>query len=71
MPNTATPIEFSLHDDVRLLQRHGDVRSGSRGRVIGRFARMIDPTYVVRFEDGQGCAADVRPDEIVLASPAG
>lgn len=64
----AGPLEFSVQDDVRLLQRHGNVRSGSRGRVIGRFARAIDPTYLIRFEDGQGCAADVRPDEIVLAA---
>jgi hypothetical protein len=64
-PNAVT--EFHLHDDVRLLNCHGDVRSGTLGRVLGRFARGLDPTYVVSFAgDSVRIAGDVRFDEIVL-----
>lgn len=69
MPNTPTPTltEFHANDNVRLLRRHGDIRSGTLGRILGRFARE-NPTYVVSFEgDGIRVAADVHFDEIVLA----
>ena len=60
--------EFRMNDNVRLLDRHGDVRSGTLGRVLGRFAREISPTYVVSFEgDRVRIASDVRFEEIVLA----
>ena len=60
--------EFQLNDNVRLLDRHGDVRSGTLGRILGRFARETYPTYVVSFEgDRVRIASDVRFDEIVLA----
>ena len=62
------PTEFHPNDNVRLLQRHGDIRSGSLGRILGRFARESGPTYVVSFEgDHVRVAGDVRSDEIVLA----
>ena len=60
--------EFQMNDNVRLLDRHGDVRSGTLGRILGRFARETSPTYVVSFEgDRVRIANDVRFDEIVLA----
>jgi hypothetical protein len=60
--------EFRMNDNVRLLDRHGDVRSGTLGRILGRFARETCPTYVVSFEgDRVRIANDVRFDEIVLA----
>jgi hypothetical protein len=60
--------EFQLNDNVRLLDRHGDVRPGTLGRVLGRFARETSPTYVVSFEgDGVRISGDVRSEEIVLA----
>ena len=59
--------EFHPNDNVRLLERHGDVRSGTLGRILGRFARDASPTYVVSFEgDRTRVAADVRSEEIVL-----
>jgi hypothetical protein len=64
--NSSDPIEFLRNDVVRLLGRHGDVRFGSHGRIVGRFARD-DVTYLVEFDRGQGCASDVRPGEIVRA----
>ena len=70
MNDTPTPIptEFHPNDNVRLLKRHGDVRSGTLGRILGRFAREIGPTYVVSFEgDHARVAGDVRFEEIVLA----
>jgi hypothetical protein len=61
--------EFQLNDNVRLLDRHGDVRSGTLARILGRFARETSPTYVVSFEgDRVRIANDVRFDEIVLAN---
>ena len=67
MKNTA-PTEFHPNDNVRLLQRHGDVLSGTLGRILGRFARESGPTYVVSFEgDHLRVAGDVRFEEIVLA----
>ncbi len=60
--------EFQTNDNVRLLDRHGDVRSGTLGRILGRFARETSPTYVVSFEgDRVRIAGDVRFEEIVLA----
>jgi hypothetical protein len=58
-------MQFNRNDVVRLLRRHRDVRSGSHGRIVGRFARD-DVTYLVEFDRDQGCANDVRPGEIVL-----
>ena len=60
--------EFRPNDSVRLLDRHGDVRSGTLGRILGRFARDTSPTYVVSFEgDRVRIAGDVRFEELVLA----
>ena len=59
--------EFRLDDCVRLLDRHGDVPSGTRGRILGTFGGPGDRTYVVSFEREGTCVTDVRFDEIVLA----
>ena len=65
--NDPTPTEFHPNDNVRLLARHGDVRSGTLGRILGRFARETGPTYVVSFEgDSVRVAGDVRFEELVL-----
>jgi hypothetical protein len=59
--------EFHPNDNVRLLGSHGDLRSGTVGRILGRFARDAAPTYVVSFEgDTPHVAGDVRFEEIVL-----
>ena len=64
---TPPRTEFYPNDNVRLLERHGDVRSGTLGRILGRFAREAGPTYVVSFEgDHVRVAGDVRFEEIVL-----
>ncbi len=63
-PNTPTPIDHLSNAAVRLIKRHGDVRSGALGHVIGRFARE-NPTYVVSFTDG---VIEVRGDEIVASA---
>lgn len=34
---------FHLHDQVRLVTTHGDVRAGSLGRIIGWY-RRLDPS---------------------------
>jgi hypothetical protein len=48
---------------VRLIELHGDVRSGALGHIFGRFARE-NPTYLVSFDDADG-VTEVRGDEIV------
>jgi hypothetical protein len=62
---TTPPTEFRPHDSVRLLDHHGNVPSGTRGRIIGRYARSADPTYVVSFEQDNLGVVEVRSDEIV------
>ena len=64
---TSTPsAEFHLNDSVRLLNQHGDIRSGTIGRVLGWFL-SDDPTYVVSFEgETVRILGDVRFDEVVL-----
>ena len=66
-PTLAPVIDmFQPNDKVRLLLRRGDIRSGALGRILGRYARSTDATYVVSFHDEPGCI-EVRPDEIALA----
>jgi len=48
IPNTPTPIVHLRTAAVQLVGRHGDVRSGTLGHIIGRFARE-NPTYLVSF----------------------
>jgi hypothetical protein len=64
---TAPPTEFHVRDEVRLLRQHGDIRSGARGHIVGRFGRLTDPTYLISFDGHTVCVADVRADELVLA----
>ena len=61
-------VEYDLNDDVRLLDRHGDVPSGSIGRVLGKIPGSSGrPTYVVSFVDKKVCVLSVRFNEILLA----
>jgi hypothetical protein len=60
------PTEFSTNDDVRLLDRHGNVPSGALGRILGKFMRPTDPTYLVRFGDEDVAVVEIRFEEIVL-----
>jgi hypothetical protein len=59
--------EFRPNDCVRLLDRHGDVPSGTRGRILGTFGEAIDRRYLVSFERERACVTDVHFDDIVLA----
>ena len=66
IPNTPTPPIVHLRTAaVQLVARHGDVRSGSLGHIIGRFARE-NPTYLVSF--GTDGVIEVRADEIVASA---
>jgi hypothetical protein len=59
---------FRLKDSVRLLDRHGDIRSGTPGRILGYFASE-NPTYVVSFEgETVRILGDVRFEQLVLAN---
>jgi hypothetical protein len=59
---------FRVNHLVRLLDRHGEIRSGTCGRVIGHFASE-KPTYVVSFEgDTVRILGDVRFEQLVLAN---
>ena len=62
--------ELRLNDYVRLLDRHGDVASGTRGRILGSFGGPRDRSYIVSFEREGTCVTAVRFDEIVLAHDA-
>ena len=64
-PKSALP-DFGLDDAVRLLAGHGDVPAGAVGRVLGKFARPNNPTYVVCFVDKKVSALELRPNEIAL-----
>ena len=66
---TSTPsAEFHLNDTVRLLNQHGEIRSGTVGRILGHFA-CEKPSYVVSFEGNSvRILGDVRYGELVLAS---
>ena len=68
--STSAVTEFRLNDQIRLLDRHGDVASGSRGRVLGTFGDAADRSYIVSFEREGTCVAAVSFDEIVLAHDA-
>ena len=68
--STSAVTEFRLNDHVRLLDRHGDVASGSRGRILGTFGDPADRGYIVSFEREGTCVAAVSFDEIVLAHDA-
>ena len=68
--NSSPLTEFHPHDAVRLLAQHGNVPSGTLGRIIGRYARSDYPTYVVSFEHDPG-VVEVRFDEIVAAKARG
>ena len=61
------PVQFEINAAVRLLDRHGDVPSGSLGRVIGALRNIGPPVYVVSFVAEAVCVRDVRSDEIVPA----
>ena len=61
---------FRVGELVRLLDRHGDVPSGSRGHIIGTFAGENDLAYIVRFEGETAATVDVRSEQIVLAHDA-
>ena len=60
--NPRAPIVHLATAAVQLIARHGDVRSGALGHVIGRFARE-NPTYLVSF--GADGVVEVRGNEIV------
>jgi len=64
---SSAPVQFELNEAVRLLDRHGDVPSGSLGRVIGSLPVPGLPVYVVSFVTEVVCVRDVRSDEIVPA----
>lgn len=69
--NSSPLTEFHPHDAVRLLAHHGNVPSGTLGRIIGRYARSDHPTYVVSFEHEDAGVVEVRFDEIVAAKARG
>ena len=64
--STTVVTEFRLNDYVRLLDRHGDVASGSCGRILGTFGAPADRSYIVGFDHEGACVA-VAFDQIVLA----
>ena len=70
MVNTHSPAAsfdgFNLNDAVRLIGPHGDVPSGSVGRVLGSFPRPTEITYVVSFVDATVCVLELHSNEIVF-----
>jgi len=66
--HSPTPVDprFHLNDAVRLLEYHGDVPSGSVGRVLGSFPRPTEITWVVSFVDAKVCVLELHADEIVF-----
>ena len=66
-PSTDTSSVFTPATTVQLTRPHGDVRPGTLGRIIGRFARD-KPTYLVNF--GAEGVIEVSDDEITKAQAA-
>jgi hypothetical protein len=66
---TVTPsAEYQLNDIVRLLNRHGDIQTGTLGRVLG-WLPSESPTYVVSFEgETVRIVGDVRFEEVALTA---
>jgi hypothetical protein len=65
----AVELQLQVNDQVRLLRTSGDVRQGSKGRVVGRFARPTQPSYYVAFE-GQPAGVEVPADVLALHARA-
>jgi len=63
---TPPAARFHLNDAVRLLEYHGDVPSGSVGRVLGSFPRPTEITWVVSFVEAKVCVLELHADEIVF-----
>ena len=55
-----------VNDHVRLLDKHGEIPSGTRGHILGAFGASTDLSYIVSFEGEIARVADVRSDQIVL-----
>jgi hypothetical protein len=67
-PTQITALSAFRLNVVRLLDRHGDIRSGTLGRILGHFPSH-NPTYVVSFEgDTVRILGDVRFEQLVLAN---
>ena len=64
---TSTPsAAFHVNDTVRLLNPHGDIASGTVGRILGHFP-FNKPTYVVSFEgETVRILGDIRYEELAL-----
>ena len=57
---------FHLNDSVRLLNDHGEIASGTVGRILGHFP-FNKPTYVVSFEgETVRILGDIRYEEVAL-----
>ena len=65
----AVELQLQVNDQVRLLAASGDVRQGSTGRVVGRFARPTQPSYYIAFE-GQPAGIEVAADALALYARA-
>jgi hypothetical protein len=65
--NTHSPLsaEFLVNDAVRLLDPHCDVPSGTVGRILGKFPRPTDTTYVVCVVDERLSVLEIFANEIV------
>jgi hypothetical protein len=64
--NSPIAARFQLNDAVRLIDYHGDVPSGSVGRVLGSFPRPTEITWVVSFVDAKVRVLELDADEIVF-----
>jgi hypothetical protein len=60
-----TPYRTHAASAVRLIEHHGDVRSGTLGHVIGRLCQE-NPTYLVSFVN-EG-VVEVRGDQLLRAA---
>ena len=58
-------VRFHRHDQVHLLTTCREVPERSVGRVLGRFARPSEPSYLVAF-DGHSAAVEVAADALEL-----
>ena len=65
--NTPTAFaDFRLNDVVRLLVQRRGVAAGSVGRVLGKFARPGNTTFVVCFVQDKVRALELPPGEVAL-----
>ena len=61
---------FATNEIVELTRDHGSVPAGSQGRILGKFLRERNPTWLVSFDEAETCDDVVSTELAHVADPA-